>query len=1315
MADPPELKTKPMKATRSTSLFLLACAFTLGPARADTWDSGGANNNWGTAGNWDTNIVPLNNGTAAIVFGSGARTSPVVDVAWSIQSLTYNVGAPAMALSGAQLTIGTGGILHTNNTSDSISDNLVMNGAQSWNSGLGNLTVTGSVANNGNLLTVDGIGTLTLNGSISGSGGITKVSTGTLTLGGTIANSFSGTTTVNAGTLTLGKTGVSDSTITGNLIIGDGSGSDVVRLDQNYQIKDTVGVTVNSSGTLNINGHIDDFMTLTLAGGSVTTGALGSLGLFGDVTGLASNTEATISGNLNLTGAIRTFNLASGPAAIDLGISAGIFNGGIVKNGVGYLELSGANTFAGGLTLNAGRMYLTNDAAAGTGTLTLNGGYLAASGTPRNLSNAVVLGGNVELDGSGFTFNGATSITADRSVFLTTTAEFTGALTQSGGPYYLIKNGTGQLTLSGSSANTASVQVNTGTLVLNKSAGVDAVAGNLGIGDAVGGANADVVRLNNSYQINGSVSISSSGLLDTNGYAETIGNLNMTGGNITTGTGSLGVFGDLTSTADPMTATISGNYVVADFVTVFHVADGPAAIDLDIQANVSGSQIIKDGAGTVRLAGNNSFSGGFWLEAGALALGSNGALGSGVLAVQGASILADGATRTLGNAVTFSGDSSIAGSQTLYLNGAVTMLSGSLAINTALAKFDNVTVAGGSNTTLYGPGTLQLGGVNTVNGGITLASGTLSANSIRVTNTGTFTQNGGTFAAGDLNIEGAFVYNGGTFNGKLINQGNATFNADFAAGSGITNFSSLTITSGRTVAAGGAGMDNEGAVVLAGGTLAATAPIVNNGLISGSGAIAITGGTAVGFTNNAQLTLTGNLTLSNAAVSGINANAGNIDVPAGVQLRLNASTLANGGSINLAAGSVAGSGTLDNQAGGILIGRGLIASAFANTNGTLQPQGGTINVTNPFTNAGLIRLVSGSGLAGGAITNTGRIQGDGSLANPVTNTGRIEPLGTLAMSGTVTNTGTGLITAASGNSVVFTSGLATNAAVINLTGGSFDNNGHPLTNTGQITGFGSLSTGGLSNAVGGKITLTGGTSTVNGDVTNNGSLRVLYNPVTFTGNFTNNGTVKITTTTVTYGTGTYTNNGIYNSDPATNTFAMLVIGASGALQGGPGDVFVVGQDLVNGSERPLLWDTGAARIAFAGAGDHALTWPAADLGANAAGYLNNCAVGEFALGSGGAMTMIDGGAPGGALYVGALELADGLGQLAAIKGNGMNVYYDASLAANAYLAGQSYSLSGGGLLEPVFGLVPEAGSAGLLGASLGLLVLRRRRSGAGLA
>ena len=97
------------------------------------------------------------------------------------------------------------------------------------------------------------------------------------------------------------------------------------------------------------------------------------------------------------------------------------------------------------------------------------------------------------------------------------------------------------------------------------------------------------------------------------------------------------------------------------------------------------------------------------------------------------------------------------------------------------------------------------------------------------------------------------------------------------------------------------------------------------------------------------------------------------------------------------------------------------------------------------------------------------------------------------------------------------------------------------------------------------------------------------------------------------------------------------------------------------------------------------------------------------------MTMIDGGAPGGALYVGALELADGLGQLAAIKGNGMNVYYDASLAANAYLAGQSYSLSGGGLLEPVFGLVPEAGSAGLLGASLGLLVLRRRRSGAGLA
>ncbi len=50
----------------------------------------------------------------------------------------------------------------------------------------------------------------------------------------------------------------------------------------------------------------------------------------------------------------------------------------------------------------------------------------------------------------------------------------------------------------------------------------------------------------------------------------------------------------------------------------------------------------------------------------------------------------------------------------------------------------------------------------------------------------------------------------------------------------------------------------------------------------------------------------------------------------------------------------------------------------------------------------------------------------------------------------------------------------------NLTGSTFDNN-QAMTSTGQISGYGTFRTGGLSNE--GKVTFTGDT-TIDGDVTN---------------------------------------------------------------------------------------------------------------------------------------------------------------------------------------------------------------------------------------
>ena len=61
-----------------------------------------------------------------------------------------------------------------------------------------------------------------------------------------------------------------------------------------------------------------------------------------------------------------------------------------------------------------------------------------------------------------------------------------------------------------------------------------------------------------------------------------------------------------------------------------------------------------------------------------------------------------------------------------------------------------------------------------------------------------------------------------------------------------------------------------------------------------------------------------------------------------------------------------------------------------------------------------------------------------------------------------------------------------------------------------------------------------------------------------------------------------------------------------------------------------------------------------------------------------------------------------------INSNGLNIYYNPTLAANAYLGDATYQLEGGGTLAP--GATPEPGTWLMLGGSLaGLAALRRRK------
>jgi hypothetical protein len=268
-----------------------------------------------------------------------------------------------------------------------------------------------------------------------------------------------------------------------------------------------------------------------------------------------------------------------------------------------------------------------------------------------------------------------------------------------------------------------------------------------------------------------------------------------------------------------------------------------------------------------------------------------------------------------------------------------------------------------------------------------------------------------------------------------------------------------------------------------------------------------------------------------------------------------------------------------------------------------------------------------------------------------------------------------------GSKILVANGMNANAGLISLAGGTFDTNGTALTNNGKIAGYGVFATGGLSNT--GNMTLSGGTATVNGNVTNQigAKIEVAQTPAVFTGNVVNNGIFKTTNTTVTF-VGSYTENGAYISDPSTNHFTDLHIGATGYLAGGAGDEWHTSGTFTNNSQQNTLWNTSDASLFLNGSGSRNLYLAGSDLGALSSGYTDNFAWGEFSLGSGVSVNILDGNAASGAaLYVGLFELDGGIEQLNNIFSD-YNIYYNPQLAGNAYLNDQTFNLNGEGFLMP---------------------------------
>ncbi len=237
--------------------------------------------------------------------------------------------------------------------------------------------------------------------------GLEKAGENTLLLSGT--NTYTGATTIEAGTLTFGSPAA---------LYGGNTGS---------WIAANLVVEPNATAGFRVGG--------------ATGFTEFDISLLASLTGFANNARI----GFDTTDAGGSFTYATPLADPVLDDSLGV-----AKLGTGTLVLSAANTYTGGTLVAVGTLQLGDAAALGSGSLTIDGGALDLAGF--SLASAAFSGA-----GGVVTNSAASPVTLSVTV-AGGTSTFSGAIEDGTGGVSLVKSGSGDLRLAGSSSYSGGTQ-----------------------------------------------------------------------------------------------------------------------------------------------------------------------------------------------------------------------------------------------------------------------------------------------------------------------------------------------------------------------------------------------------------------------------------------------------------------------------------------------------------------------------------------------------------------------------------------------------------------------------------------------------------------------------------------------------------------------------------------------------------------------------------------------------------------------------------------------------------------------------------------